>query len=190
MVETYNSKAQEKGLSQSQMSAVQGNIVAVDASSEANISGPEYFECDIVTMANALHHMEDPALTIERLMQRLKPGGTLLIVELIDDKDNHDVAEALAKVSQSHHHSHGHHSHGHDHGHGHAHEQGHGNQNKYGVAHFGFTKEQLEKYFADAGCIEVSTVLLDEPIKFPPALGSMERTACFAKGKKDKASPS
>ena len=194
MVDTYNERAREKGLFPDQMSAVQGNIVATEASSEASISSPEYFDFDVVTMANALHHMEDPALTVRRLVQRLKPGGTLLIVEFINDPDdstsgsNQAGQPSVTRAGHGHDHSHGH-SPGHSHGHGHGNKNGNdGNGNNAGVAHHGFTQEQLQKFFVDAGCTEVDFVLMDEPIKFPPVLGSLERMSSFTRGKKSSVS--
>ena len=184
MVETYNEKARKKGLFPDQMSAVQGNIVATEASSEDSISGPEYFDFDFVTMANALHHMEDPASTVGKLVQRLKPGGTLLIVEFINDQDDSTSSSTQAGQPDSHAHGHGHgHSHGHDHSHGHR-LGNDGKGNNAGVAHNGFTQEQLQRLFVDAGCVEVESILMDQPIKFPPVLGSFERISSFTRGKK------
>lgn len=195
MVQMYNKRVQEKGISPAQMSAAQGNIVAADTSNQSNILDQEFFDFDMVGMANALHHMQDPALAIERLVQRLKPGGTLLIIDFINDPDGNAPADGPANWFPHDHHAnpggHGHHEHDHggskghgDHGYGHGHEHGHGSGQKFGIAQFGFLREQLEKLLVDAGCLEVDTFLMEEPIKFPPALGELERTACFAKGKK------
>ena len=186
MVETYNERARKKELFPDEMSAVQGNIVATEASSEDSIFGPEYFDFDFVTMANALHHMEDPALTVGKLVQRLKTGGTLLIVEFINDQDDPTSGSTPAGQPPATQDDHGHgHGHGHSHGHNHGHRLGNdGKGNNAGVAHNGFTQEQLQKLFVDAGCIEVESVLMDQPIKFPPVLGSFERTSSFTRGKK------
>lgn len=184
MVETYNKRAQEKGLPAAKMSAVQGNIVADDASSEQDLSKEELFGFDLVGMSNALHHMESPSLALERLMQRLKPGGTLLIVDFITES-NASTQSHPAEQAHAHHHGHEHQAQeGHGHGDAHGHGHGHSDAKKFGVAHHGFSADYLQQLLREAGCIDVETILMQEPIKFPPSFGSIERTSCFARGRK------
>ena len=182
MVDIYNEKARNRGLSPEQMSAVQGNIVADDPSEESGLSSSKLFGFDMVGIANALHHMADPALAVRKLVERLKPGGTLLIVEFVGDLHESPTSGGSSGHAHAHHEGQGGHHHHHGHDHGEAQQQSGGHA--HGVAHFGFSEQQLQKLLLDAGCTEVEISLIEEPIKFPPSLGSIERTGCFAKGKK------
>lgn len=40
---------------------------------------------DLVTISNALHHVPDPAQVLGELERVLRPGGTLLVVEVVSD---------------------------------------------------------------------------------------------------------
>ena len=176
MVEVYNDKAKAQDLYPTQMVAAQGNIVATNTVEQANISGKDFFNFDMAGMANALHHMEDPALALTKLMQRLKPGGTLLLLEFLNGPD--EGAAVKEQTEKSYHQQHGH-AH-----HGHGHSNHNGGSQPHGIAHYGFTEERMQKLLSDAGCTNIGIDAIRNKIKFPASLGSIERTAFVVKGTK------
>jgi len=96
MVEEYNQQVYNQGIPRSEMHAILCDICGVDAGEVT--SKPEYSNFDIVVCSLALHHFPDPALAIDRLVERLKPQtGVLLIVDFkphapMSDKEHHHVA--------------------------------------------------------------------------------------------------
>ncbi|OKL61080.1 hypothetical protein UA08_03794 [Talaromyces atroroseus] len=84
MVAAYNQRVQEAGISPEKMSARVGDLLA-DSVAE-DLQGPEYHDFDIVIVGMALHHFPDPQLAIKRLATRLKKGGVLWIIEMLEDE--------------------------------------------------------------------------------------------------------
>ncbi|KAH8701697.1 SAM-dependent methyltransferase [Talaromyces proteolyticus] len=79
MVDEYNKKAREFGISPEKMSATIGNILDDD------LQDPEYQNFDMVFISMALHHFSDPSLAIKRLVEKLRTGGVFWIIDLIDE---------------------------------------------------------------------------------------------------------
>jgi len=61
--------------------AVVGNLLD-DEAMEA-LSGPELWGFDLAVVGLGFHHFEDIGLAAKRLVERLKPGGVLLIVDFL-----------------------------------------------------------------------------------------------------------
>lgn len=77
MVTQYNKRALEASITQDTMFAHQGDLVApTDAISTADLHG---FDLAITSMA--LHHFSDPEGTVSALVSRLKPGGTVAVID-------------------------------------------------------------------------------------------------------------
>ncbi|KAI0403584.1 S-adenosyl-L-methionine-dependent methyltransferase [Xylaria palmicola] len=149
MVAAYNTAAENQGLSPKEMHAVLGDLAAETVSDA--LSSPELFNFDIAVVGGGFHHFGDPALAAKRLVERLRPGGVLLIWDFLPHGAPHRHGQ---------HHHHGHHQSGHDgHGHGHEHSHGHGDEDgkKDGrdvyssVMHHGFSEAQMREIFAAAG---------------------------------------
>ena len=185
MVHKYNERAEEAGISPEKMRAARGDILNDDPSSEIN--GPEFRDFDLVFIANALHHMDDQVLTLKKLVDRLKPGGILVVLDFgeTDPEEKKKLKEFEAKSG-----GHGH-SHGHHHGHGH----GHRNQGEQkGLTPEGtastvtffedYTEENVSKMLTMAGCNDVKYILMDEKVKFGPKWGFMERKSLLARATK------
>lgn len=102
MVKIYNQAAEEAGLSRSKMSAVEGNLFARKPSK--GLEGAEYFDFDIVSVGLGYHHFADVKLATARLVERLKPGGVLFIIDLIEHQAH---SEQRANASDGAIHKHG-----------------------------------------------------------------------------------
>ncbi|TLS22001.1 uncharacterized protein PpBr36_09374 [Pyricularia pennisetigena] len=160
MVAQYKARARAEGLTPQQMDAFEGNILDDDG---AALSDPSLRDADLACVSMAMHHMDDPAKVASRLVERLRPGGVLFVVDML----THEIP-GISGAKHNHHHHGGHgHGHGHDHGHGHGHGHGdHGDghakhQTGNGVeedwevlptiTHSGFSPEEVKDMFEKAG---------------------------------------
>lgn len=66
------------------VSSHEGNLFAQQAP-PARLQEPDLFNFDVAAVGFGFHHFENPLLCVERLAERLKPGGTLLIIDFCDD---------------------------------------------------------------------------------------------------------
>ena len=161
MVETYNAKARERSLTENQMHAVHGDLMAQPV--DPSFLGEKWTNFDLATISMALHHLEDPFEGVKKLVERLREGGTLLVIDwatVPKAEDDGAAGEQQGSHNHEHQHSHGHH-------HGHQHQQGHGDGKASHAAahtmlHDSFSKEQMEKAFKDAGCDHFDFVLHPE----------------------------
>ncbi len=174
MVDKYNAGAREAGRSEAQMHAVRGDLLVPAAASGLN--SQEFQSFDLVIMSMALHHVDNPQTMINRLVQRLKPGGTVVIVDWIPSGRASPPASAgrgqggVSPQSQ---------------GAGTA-AAAPGQQQHPGVhtiSFDGFTKEQMASYFAKAGCRSSDYVLASSASAVPPDPSGQKRMF-FAKGTK------
>ncbi|KAI1080491.1 S-adenosyl-L-methionine-dependent methyltransferase [Whalleya microplaca] len=81
MVATYNARAENQGLSPSEMHAYTGDLAS--PTPPTSLSGPEFFDFDLAAVAGGLHHFADPQLAAARLVERLRPGGVLLVWDFL-----------------------------------------------------------------------------------------------------------
>lgn len=65
------------------MFAVVGNLTVPDDPRPAALSGPEFFDFDVAVLGLGFHHFEHPALSAQRLVERLRPGGVLVILDFV-----------------------------------------------------------------------------------------------------------
>ena len=102
MIERYNDLAKESDIPSVRAAhALEANLLADGESSEV-ISGPDWHEFDIASVGLALHHFPDPKEAIERLVQRLKVGGVLLIVDFLDEGDANWVSSDADRTIHKH----------------------------------------------------------------------------------------
>ena len=182
MANEYNRRAQSLGLTSERMYATQGNLVAPSAAepSSSALTGPDFFNFDLVIVSLGFHHFEDPGFAAKRLVERLKAGkGVLLIIDLLP--------HAAFKSGDGHHHGHGSaHSHasGQEYGAGHQHvspsQAGAGES----VAHQGFGQGQVVSIFQKAGCLDVDYVTLEKPIRLGDDLRGAERKVFMVRGRR------
>ncbi|RYP32140.1 hypothetical protein DL767_005376 [Monosporascus sp. MG133] len=77
MVAVYNAGARNQGLAPDEMHAVVGDLADPDRPDV--LPGPEFRDFDLVAVGGGFHHFADPELAAARLVERLRPGGVLLI---------------------------------------------------------------------------------------------------------------
>ncbi|KAF3898764.1 Methyltransferase [Trichophyton interdigitale] len=82
MVEEYNKNIAALGLPADKMFAKKGNLLS-DKPSEG-FTEPEYFNFNLVIIGFALHHFKSPDLAMKRLVERLAPGGILVVLDFIE----------------------------------------------------------------------------------------------------------
>ena len=197
MVATYNTNAINQGLSPAEMSASIGNLLVPDEPSPAAFTSGEWFNFDLVAVGLGFHHFEDPTFAARRLAERLKPGGTLLIIDFLPHEHPDAVAQADGSSGTSNAstpNDGGHlHGHGHDHSHSHTHHLfGHKEESSKGlekvmatVAHFGFSENSVKKIFEDAGVgADFKFDVISQSVVFTFHERTMIRNVFFAKGRK------
>lgn len=90
MCAAYNERfAGETGFS---AHAVQGNLLK-EGGGEA-FQGSEWWDFDMVDIGLGFHHFQDPAAATKTLVERLRPGGVFMIVDLV----NHELEEDFKHI--------------------------------------------------------------------------------------------
>ncbi|KAL3491569.1 S-adenosyl-L-methionine-dependent methyltransferase [Aspergillus germanicus] len=101
MIEEFNKNVHEAGRSDT-MTGIKANLLADSAPAE--VSGPEYFDFDIVVVSMALHHFEHPGKALKCLGERLKNGGVMMIMDLIPEQHHdhglHQMGEVVHTISK------------------------------------------------------------------------------------------
>ncbi|KAF6222489.1 hypothetical protein HO173_013413 [Letharia columbiana] len=111
-------------------------------------------------MSMALHHVDDPEAMVTKSVERLKPGGTVVIIDWIPSE------RAFSQSSSSHSHEN---SHGYGTDSGLPRDGGPGQHpGSHTVSFDGFTKEHMDGMFAKAQCSETDYVLAASPSEVPP----------------------
>lgn len=137
MVAAFNGRASKLNLpSTKTMRAVQADLLL--SPSSPSITTPEFYNFDLAAVGLSFHHFPDPTLTAKRLVERLKPGkGVLLVTDFLPPFLPPGDAHANDPAIA---------------------------QAKKTVAHNGFTKEEIERIFKEAGCVDVDVVVREEPV--------------------------
>ncbi|KAF2454665.1 S-adenosyl-L-methionine-dependent methyltransferase [Lineolata rhizophorae] len=91
-VEKYNDNNTIKAIREHADSAIAvvGDMVN-DPTSESIINTPEFFNFDVVCTNYSLHHFDDAATAIERLAERLRPGGTFIAVDFVSSEGDSEM---------------------------------------------------------------------------------------------------
>lgn len=97
MVQQYNTRIANQGLSAYEMRAVCGNLIDASAPSPPEFAGAEFHDFDVAVVGLGFHHFDDPALATRRLAARLKKGGVLFIVDFLP----HDAFEPDSDVGKT-----------------------------------------------------------------------------------------
>lgn len=129
-----------------------GDVTVPDDPSPAALAAPRFFDFDLAALGLGFHHFTDPPLAARRLVERLRPGGVLLILDFV-------THEPIVKKGPQEEEGQQNGGHGHSHGHGVHGAQGHGNGGDdkafhnaaHTVTHHGFSESQMKGIFEAAG---------------------------------------
>jgi SAM-dependent methyltransferase len=196
MVAEYVNSARNQGLAEDEMHAVVGDLIAVDQEPGEEFEREMWKDFDVAAVGMGFHHFPDPGLAASRLVNRLRVGGVLFIVDFLPHGD-HAHAHSHGNDhnhAQEHVRAHPHdHSHGHDHGKegGEKLEMGEGNAKGKGkspaetVIHHGFTEGEIKQIFVDAGAgKDFEYVVLGKGIVFSNQGVEQRRSLFIARGTK------
>ena len=184
MLAKYNETAARLGLGPEEMIAVRGDLFA-DPVEPTDPPLPEerLRDFDLVAICMALHHMEDIQLAISKLVQRLRPGGTLLVIDWarIDGAtpaqkefmEDVKTGKIPTKGIQENGHGHGHHHNHNDQTKQHQHvdpkEPWKPHPASHTITHDSFTQDTIFELFSNAGCTEARWKLADKLSDVPGA---------------------
>ena len=166
MVDKFNAEAREAGVSEAQMHAVRGDLLAAAG---GTLESQDFYDFDLAIMSMALHHIDEPEAMITKLVERLKPGGTVVIIDWIPSGG----ASSASHDDHDHKHSQGDKEDG-------GHEQ---HAASHTISFDGFSKEKMDDMFFKAGCINSDYVLAASPSEVPLGQTGQKRMF-FAKGTK------
>ncbi|KAH8598864.1 S-adenosyl-L-methionine-dependent methyltransferase [Bisporella sp. PMI_857] len=166
MVEKYNEAARKQGLSEQQMHAVRGDLLVPEAEIPKALEKVDFYDFDIIVMSMALHHVEDPQLMTAKLVERLRDGGSLLIIDWAPSPKAPEVQ------------GHGHEKDARDEGY-----QQDLQEAQQTMKRSGFDEEEMRKVFEDSGCSESEYVLHPDLSKLPSRFGGAKQLF-FARGRK------
>ncbi|KAI1662492.1 S-adenosyl-L-methionine-dependent methyltransferase [Daldinia decipiens] len=92
MVAAYNSRAEIQGLTRDEMHAIVGDLAAADGPQPSDLfADSRFFGFDLATVGGGLHHFADPELAADRLVERLRPGGVLLVWDFLPHGPHHGL---------------------------------------------------------------------------------------------------
>lgn len=152
MVAVYNQRVQEAGISSEKMSAKVGDLLAEKVSED--LQGPDYYNLDIIVVSMAMHHFSDPQSAMKQFANRLQKGGTLWIVEMLEESHAEEEHKRVSPETWRTVHKHG-----------------------FGV-------EEMKSLFKGAGFGEIDVDILDRKFEMKLHGHSLEKTIIFARGSK------
>ncbi|KAF3061143.1 hypothetical protein GL218_02817 [Daldinia childiae] len=92
MVAAYNSRAENQGLTRDEMHAIVGDLAVIDGPQPSELfADSRFFGFDLATVGGGLHHFADPELATDRLVERLRPGGVLLVWDFLPHGPHHGL---------------------------------------------------------------------------------------------------
>lgn len=146
------------------MRAYQGNLTDPADPEPAAFAGPRFQDFDVAAVGLGFHHMDDPEYAARQLVARLRPGGSLFIIDFLP----HAPAG------------------GHGHQHGARCGSGHEQQAADAIKHHGFSQEDVRAIFESAGAgTDFVFEVLGSGVVFQGAGGqSFQRTVFLARGSK------
>jgi SAM-dependent methyltransferase len=101
MIDEFKKNIREEGRSDNVV-AVKANILS--DSPPAEVSGPEFFDFDVLVVSMATHHFEHPGQALSRLSERLKEGGIMMIMDLVPeelpDHGMHQMGDVVHTISK------------------------------------------------------------------------------------------
>ena len=157
MVAEFNRRASEAQLPN--FRAMVGDLCTLQDVAQ-DLKDPSLFNFDFAGIGLGFHHFEHLQLSVDRLFGRLRTGGVLFIIDLLERSDDpglgsdgkHDdfVKESSRTVPHKH----------------------------------GFSREAMEGMFQAAGCKDFDFVVWERPVVLGEGEGAFEKLVFVAKGTK------
>ncbi|KAL8769112.1 MAG: hypothetical protein Q9194_005532 [Teloschistes cf. exilis] len=161
MVKAYNDMAVSANVQRDQMLAVRGDILGPPTDSQRDaLAGREWFGFDIAVMSMALHHVASPEDAVKLLVERLRVGGIVLLIDGVQDS----VKFSGADLSQM------------------AHDLVPGSEKV--ITRAGFAKDQVLGILDGAGCQDVGFLEFEEPTRLGDGEQATMQRLFIAKGMK------
>lgn len=157
MTEEFNRRASEEGFSRERMHAINGNILDMSSGHSPELDTAEYHNFDLVVMSMALHHVVSAGDMIQKLADRLKIGGILLIVDFVHSSESGCVEPKFDKENPA----------------------------AHTTSRMAFTEKEVKTYFEEAGLESSGWKWFSERSSMPEQLG--EQQLFMAHGKKQAA---
>ncbi|CZT21196.1 uncharacterized protein RCC_07058 [Ramularia collo-cygni] len=188
MLAKYKNTASSLGLGTDEMLAVRGDLTAEPVeTTDPPLPEEKLRNFDLIAICMALHHMEDIQRTITKLVERLRPGGTMLVIDwaqingatpaqkkLIKDVESGRVSIQDTKHN-GHGHQHQHHSKQGDHQFMDPNDPSKPHPASHTISHENFSEEQILELFEKAGCTEGRFKLAEELLEIPGSrVGKMQ----------------
>ena len=176
-------------------------IILIRTPPPPHLSTPFYHSFDLAVVGLGFHHFDDPGLAATRLVERLKPGGVLMIVDFLPHGHFHGTSHNHGKESESdatdNHHYHHHHHHDSSAATGSENPSSTATEEKedikpypaaHTVIHMGFSSDQVKEIFTKAGAgKDFSYVTVGKGLVFEAKSEGgegMKRSVFFARGTK------
>ncbi|KAL2828954.1 S-adenosyl-L-methionine-dependent methyltransferase [Aspergillus cavernicola] len=152
MIDEFNKNAREADRSDTVV-AFKADLLAEPTPAE--VSGPEYFNFDLVVVSMALHHFEHPEQALKRLAERVKKGGVMMIIDLVPEgMDHQGLRRQMGEVVDT-------------------------------ISKHGFDREETRKMYEDAGTgTEFKYQVIEEPLVFTKGGKTFHKTVFMARGQK------
>ncbi|EAL89118.1 hypothetical protein V6Z88_004208 [Aspergillus fumigatus] len=153
MIKQFNINAQETGFAD-KMHGYHGDLLAEPVPD--HLSGPEFFDFDLVAVSMALHHFDKPDMALQRLGERLKKDGMFLIIDLVleDEHSSNSLQKAFPQASAT-------------------------------VRTHGFTSDSMQKLFEEAGMGQnFDYKVIQEPIVFRKEGKEIRKTVFIARSQR------
>ncbi|KAK3080313.1 hypothetical protein LTS18_002508 [Coniosporium uncinatum] len=96
MIKLFSQLAEASGLPSSHITAVVGDLLSTPPTE--NVCTREFHDFDLAAIGLGFHHFGDQAAALQRLAERLRPGGVVLIVDLRGDHPMHGKGHPAMKT--------------------------------------------------------------------------------------------
>ncbi|KAL4811174.1 S-adenosyl-L-methionine-dependent methyltransferase [Aspergillus unguis] len=152
MIEEFKKNVQEAGRSNT-VTGIKADLLS--ESPPAEVSGPEYFDFDLVVVSMALHHFEFPEKALDCLGKRLKKGGVMMVIDLVPEDFDYDHTRLqMGEVVET-------------------------------ISKHGFSLEEMKKMYKDAGIGNgLKYQIVEEPLVFTKNGKTFQKTIFKARGQK------
>ncbi|KAL8688422.1 MAG: hypothetical protein Q9218_005662 [Villophora microphyllina] len=174
MVKAYNDIAERANVPVDQMHAVEGDILVPTPKNPGEgdaLAGKAWFGFDMAVMSMALHHVDSPEDAVKHLVNRLKDGGMVLLIDWVLD------SVKFPTVGHS-----GHEQAGQPRWHDHASNVAPGSEHT--ITRAGFGNDEMLEMLSKAGCHDVGFIEFEEPTRLGDGEQAVMQRLFLAKGKR------